>query len=60
MTIEKRRDYINKKIQEIDEKLKNISLSEQEKQILLEDLAECEAECEDLLDEEIELEQKIY
>ena len=46
MTVEQ--SYIDKKFQEIDEKLKNIDLTEEEKQLLLEERAEYEEESEEL------------
>jgi len=40
-------NFINKKFKEIDEKLKNINLTEQEKQMLLEERAEYEEQNEE-------------
>lgn len=52
MTVEEQRSCINKKFQEIDEKLNNINLSEEERQILLEERAEYEEQSEELDEEE--------
>jgi hypothetical protein len=50
MTIDKEmwNETINKKFEEIDEKLKNPNLTEEQKQILLEEQAEYEEQAEDL------------
>lgn len=48
-----KKDYINKKFEEIDEKLKDLSLTEEQRQILLEERADYE-ETSQQLDEDSE------
>jgi len=48
MTFQEKMNYINKKFKEIDEKLKNPNLTNEERQILLEERVELEERFEEI------------